>query len=121
MILFGVAVFTIISIVVILVTCYAYRNIQERISFLSSQQDDIWNISGRVNQGQSLPPNRWPTHDHHIAVESFVISDRVAKSVPPPPPYSEVDLPSYEEATGCSGKNDIAPVHSTPQTSTSTR
>ncbi|KAG5889520.1 hypothetical protein JTB14_036612 [Gonioctena quinquepunctata] len=53
------------------------------------QQDDIYNISSRV-QGQE----QWPTHDVHLSVDHITIMDQMDK----PPSYDDDLPPSYEEA-----------------------
>ncbi|XP_071054122.1 uncharacterized protein [Onthophagus taurus] len=81
---------------------------------LSNQDDDVWNISSRVNQqNQDGTPPNWPTHDHRLSMD-FVITPEynIKDTRPPPPPYSELDLPSYEQATGCRPpRADLTPVH----------
>ncbi|XP_071054125.1 uncharacterized protein [Onthophagus taurus] len=80
----------------------------------SNQDDDVWNISSRVNQqNQDGTPPNWPTHDHRLSMD-FVITPEynIKDTRPPPPPYSELDLPSYEQATGCRPpRADLTPVH----------
>ncbi|XP_071054129.1 uncharacterized protein [Onthophagus taurus] len=82
--------------------------------FLTNQDDDVWNISSRVNQqNQDGTPPNWPTHDHRLSMD-FVITPEynIKDTRPPPPPYSELDLPSYEQATGCRPpRADLTPVH----------
>ncbi|XP_022902621.1 uncharacterized protein [Onthophagus taurus] len=79
-----------------------------------NQDDDVWNISSRVNQqNQDGTPPNWPTHDHRLSMD-FVITPEynIKDTRPPPPPYSELDLPSYEQATGCRPpRADLTPVH----------
>ncbi|XP_022902625.1 uncharacterized protein [Onthophagus taurus] len=81
---------------------------------LTNQDDDVWNISSRVNQqNQDGTPPNWPTHDHRLSMD-FVITPEynIKDTRPPPPPYSELDLPSYEQATGCRPpRADLTPVH----------
>lgn len=61
----------------------------------ANQTTDIWNISGRVNHQDgpvTSEPQRWPTHDHHVSLDSFVIPEthqHNKKDRIPPPPYSE--------------------------------
>nr|XP_022902629.1 uncharacterized protein LOC111415269 isoform X10 [Onthophagus taurus] len=80
----------------------------------TNQDDDVWNISSRVNQqNQDGTPPNWPTHDHRLSMD-FVITPEynIKDTRPPPPPYSELDLPSYEQATGCRPpRADLTPVH----------
>ncbi|XP_022902622.1 uncharacterized protein [Onthophagus taurus] len=82
--------------------------------FITNQDDDVWNISSRVNQqNQDGTPPNWPTHDHRLSMD-FVITPEynIKDTRPPPPPYSELDLPSYEQATGCRPpRADLTPVH----------
>ncbi|XP_022902626.1 uncharacterized protein [Onthophagus taurus] len=81
---------------------------------ITNQDDDVWNISSRVNQqNQDGTPPNWPTHDHRLSMD-FVITPEynIKDTRPPPPPYSELDLPSYEQATGCRPpRADLTPVH----------
>ncbi|XP_071054120.1 uncharacterized protein [Onthophagus taurus] len=84
------------------------------VAFTTNQDDDVWNISSRVNQqNQDGTPPNWPTHDHRLSMD-FVITPEynIKDTRPPPPPYSELDLPSYEQATGCRPpRADLTPVH----------
>ncbi|KAF2883298.1 hypothetical protein ILUMI_22887 [Ignelater luminosus] len=96
---------------------------RERI-FNSNQTTDVWNISGRVNHQDgpvTSEPQRWPTHDHHVSLDSFVIPEthqHNKKDRIPPPPYSEVDLPTYEQATALPRpKDELASVHVVPSSS----
>ncbi|XP_072386433.1 uncharacterized protein [Diabrotica undecimpunctata] len=53
----------------------------------SHQQDDIYNISGRVqNQEQ------WPTHDAHLSIDHISVLNQMNKPVydDAPPSYEEV-------------------------------
>lgn len=61
---------------------------------LANQTSDIWNISGRVNQqdGAVTSEPRWPTHDHHLSIDSFGLAENLQsqkKDRVPPPPYCE--------------------------------
>ncbi|XP_074032481.1 uncharacterized protein isoform X1 [Leptinotarsa decemlineata] len=56
---------------------------------LSHQQEDIFNISSRV-QGQE----QWPTHEAHLSIDHINIMNELNK----PPSYQDDAPPSYEEA-----------------------
>lgn len=83
----------------------------------AQQSSEVWNISGRVAQDGVMAPDsqRWPTHDHRLSIDSFVLANSVhisQKNQIPPPLYCEVDLPTYEQATGASlPKTDVPTVH----------
>ncbi|XP_074032483.1 uncharacterized protein isoform X3 [Leptinotarsa decemlineata] len=53
------------------------------------QQEDIFNISSRV-QGQE----QWPTHEAHLSIDHINIMNELNK----PPSYQDDAPPSYEEA-----------------------
>ncbi|XP_072386430.1 uncharacterized protein [Diabrotica undecimpunctata] len=60
---------------------------QERTATQAHQQDDIYNISGRVqNQEQ------WPTHDAHLSIDHISVLNQMNKPVydDAPPSYEEV-------------------------------
>jgi hypothetical protein len=50
----------------------------------SNQQEDIYNISSRV-QGQG----QWPTHDAHVSLDNFAITNELNKYNDDPPTYEE--------------------------------
>uniref|UniRef100_A0A6P7FF15 Uncharacterized protein LOC114328718 isoform X1 n=1 Tax=Diabrotica virgifera virgifera TaxID=50390 RepID=A0A6P7FF15_DIAVI len=57
------------------------------LDMISHQQDDIYNISGRVqNQEQ------WPTHDAHLSIDHISVLNQMNKPVydDAPPSYEEV-------------------------------
>ncbi|XP_074032486.1 uncharacterized protein isoform X6 [Leptinotarsa decemlineata] len=58
-------------------------------SLESHQQEDIFNISSRV-QGQE----QWPTHEAHLSIDHINIMNELNK----PPSYQDDAPPSYEEA-----------------------
>ncbi|XP_063919376.1 kinase and exchange factor for Rac A-like isoform X11 [Zophobas morio] len=66
-------------------------NIQERHA--ANQQEDIFNISSRV-QGQG----QWPTHDAHVSLDHFAITNEINK-------YND-DPPTYEEAMNIAASNN---------------
>jgi hypothetical protein len=49
-----------------------------------NQQEDIYNISSRV-QGQG----QWPTHDAHVSLDNFAITNELNKYNDDPPTYEE--------------------------------
>ncbi|CAH1364647.1 uncharacterized protein [Tenebrio molitor] len=51
---------------------------------LTNQQEDIYNISSRV-QGQG----QWPTHDAHVSLDNFAITNELNKYNDDPPTYEE--------------------------------
>ncbi|XP_068895923.1 uncharacterized protein [Tenebrio molitor] len=57
-------------------------NLQERHA--ANQQEDIYNISSRV-QGQG----QWPTHDAHVSLDNFAITNELNKYNDDPPTYEE--------------------------------
>ncbi|KAG5889522.1 hypothetical protein JTB14_036613 [Gonioctena quinquepunctata] len=62
------------------------------------QQDDIYNISSRV-QAQE----QWPTHDAHLSIDHITIMDQMNK----PPSYNDDLPPSYEEAMRIATLNSL--------------
>ncbi|XP_068895926.1 uncharacterized protein [Tenebrio molitor] len=50
----------------------------------TNQQEDIYNISSRV-QGQG----QWPTHDAHVSLDNFAITNELNKYNDDPPTYEE--------------------------------
>ncbi|XP_068895928.1 uncharacterized protein [Tenebrio molitor] len=66
----------------ILCSCkyYYQRNGQKE----ANQQEDIYNISSRV-QGQG----QWPTHDAHVSLDNFAITNELNKYNDDPPTYEE--------------------------------
>ncbi|XP_068895927.1 uncharacterized protein [Tenebrio molitor] len=50
----------------------------------ANQQEDIYNISSRV-QGQG----QWPTHDAHVSLDNFAITNELNKYNDDPPTYEE--------------------------------
>ncbi|XP_063919366.1 uncharacterized protein LOC135134590 isoform X2 [Zophobas morio] len=60
---------------------------------LTNQQEDIFNISSRV-QGQG----QWPTHDAHVSLDHFAITNEINK-------YND-DPPTYEEAMNIAASNN---------------
>ncbi|XP_063919373.1 uncharacterized protein LOC135134590 isoform X8 [Zophobas morio] len=58
-----------------------------------NQQEDIFNISSRV-QGQG----QWPTHDAHVSLDHFAITNEINK-------YND-DPPTYEEAMNIAASNN---------------
>ncbi|XP_074032487.1 uncharacterized protein isoform X7 [Leptinotarsa decemlineata] len=56
---------------------------------VAHQQEDIFNISSRV-QGQE----QWPTHEAHLSIDHINIMNELNK----PPSYQDDAPPSYEEA-----------------------
>ncbi|KAK4884030.1 hypothetical protein RN001_000301 [Aquatica leii] len=97
---------------------YKKRELEEQAQSrrLAQQSSEVWNISGRVAQDGVMAPDsqRWPTHDHRLSIDSFVLANSVhisQKNQIPPPLYCEVDLPTYEQATGTSlPKTDVPTV-----------
>ncbi|XP_074032484.1 uncharacterized protein isoform X4 [Leptinotarsa decemlineata] len=63
--------------------------IRTRMSMSPHQQEDIFNISSRV-QGQE----QWPTHEAHLSIDHINIMNELNK----PPSYQDDAPPSYEEA-----------------------
>ncbi|XP_063919374.1 uncharacterized protein LOC135134590 isoform X9 [Zophobas morio] len=59
----------------------------------ANQQEDIFNISSRV-QGQG----QWPTHDAHVSLDHFAITNEINK-------YND-DPPTYEEAMNIAASNN---------------
>ncbi|XP_063919368.1 uncharacterized protein LOC135134590 isoform X4 [Zophobas morio] len=59
----------------------------------TNQQEDIFNISSRV-QGQG----QWPTHDAHVSLDHFAITNEINK-------YND-DPPTYEEAMNIAASNN---------------
>ncbi|XP_022902628.1 uncharacterized protein [Onthophagus taurus] len=106
--------FLFVVIIVLKICAKLYMIHQRRKQRNTNQDDDVWNISSRVNQqNQDGTPPNWPTHDHRLSMD-FVITPEynIKDTRPPPPPYSELDLPSYEQATGCRPpRADLTPVH----------
>ncbi|XP_044264636.1 uncharacterized protein LOC123011321 isoform X4 [Tribolium madens] len=91
-------------------------NLQERHAgkyFSANQQEDIYNISSRV-QGQEQ--GQWPTHDNHVSLDHFTITNEINK-------YND-DPPTYEEAMRIAASNNnntvVAAVPKTNVTPTST-
>ncbi|XP_044264638.1 uncharacterized protein LOC123011321 isoform X6 [Tribolium madens] len=86
-------------------------NLQERHA--ANQQEDIYNISSRV-QGQEQ--GQWPTHDNHVSLDHFTITNEINK-------YND-DPPTYEEAMRIAASNNnntvVAAVPKTNVTPTST-
>ncbi|XP_044264635.1 uncharacterized protein LOC123011321 isoform X3 [Tribolium madens] len=84
-----------------------------RIVQTSNQQEDIYNISSRV-QGQEQ--GQWPTHDNHVSLDHFTITNEINK-------YND-DPPTYEEAMRIAASNNnntvVAAVPKTNVTPTST-
>ncbi|XP_063919369.1 uncharacterized protein LOC135134590 isoform X5 [Zophobas morio] len=64
-----------------------------RSSVQTNQQEDIFNISSRV-QGQG----QWPTHDAHVSLDHFAITNEINK-------YND-DPPTYEEAMNIAASNN---------------
>ncbi|XP_008195915.1 uncharacterized protein LOC664363 isoform X3 [Tribolium castaneum] len=83
-----------------------------RIVLASNQQEDVYNISSRV-QGQEQ--GQWPTHDNHVSLEHFTINETNK--------YND-DPPTYEEAMRIAAANNnntaVAAVPKTTVTPTST-
>ncbi|RZB77511.1 hypothetical protein BDFB_009107 [Asbolus verrucosus] len=52
----------------------------------ANQQEDIYNISSRV-QGQGQ--GQWPTHDAHVSLDHFTITNELNKYNDDPPTYEE--------------------------------
>ncbi|XP_074032488.1 uncharacterized protein isoform X8 [Leptinotarsa decemlineata] len=79
------------SIILILMLIYCKLKNQRRMALLNSthQQEDIFNISSRV-QGQE----QWPTHEAHLSIDHINIMNELNK----PPSYQDDAPPSYEEA-----------------------
>ncbi|XP_044264640.1 uncharacterized protein LOC123011321 isoform X7 [Tribolium madens] len=79
----------------------------------ANQQEDIYNISSRV-QGQEQ--GQWPTHDNHVSLDHFTITNEINK-------YND-DPPTYEEAMRIAASNNnntvVAAVPKTNVTPTST-
>ncbi|XP_044264633.1 uncharacterized protein LOC123011321 isoform X1 [Tribolium madens] len=79
----------------------------------TNQQEDIYNISSRV-QGQEQ--GQWPTHDNHVSLDHFTITNEINK-------YND-DPPTYEEAMRIAASNNnntvVAAVPKTNVTPTST-
>ncbi|XP_031329121.1 uncharacterized protein LOC116160122 isoform X2 [Photinus pyralis] len=64
-------------------------------------QQTIWSVSGQMNHENSTDNQRWPTHNSNVSVDSFILTESARmqqKDRVPPPPYSEIELPSYEQA-----------------------
>ncbi|KAJ3637558.1 hypothetical protein MTP99_001010 [Tenebrio molitor] len=61
-----------------------YRLVSQNICVLTNQQEDIYNISSRV-QGQG----QWPTHDAHVSLDNFAITNELNKYNDDPPTYEE--------------------------------
>lgn len=77
-----------------------------------SAHNNVWSVSREINQVYGPPPTyQWPTHDQHISLDSFSLRPTYQNFVAPPttmpndtggakiapPPYSEVDLPAYDD------------------------
>ncbi|XP_074032489.1 uncharacterized protein isoform X9 [Leptinotarsa decemlineata] len=67
--------------------CKGYEKCQSQKE--AHQQEDIFNISSRV-QGQE----QWPTHEAHLSIDHINIMNELNK----PPSYQDDAPPSYEEA-----------------------
>ncbi|KAF5292361.1 hypothetical protein FQA39_LY03395 [Lamprigera yunnana] len=125
--LFGYVLVLLLLIFLVILIISTFRQLFKQMysNFVCSQQaPDVWNISGQVPQDRTTSSDqRWPTHDHRLSIDSFVLTgaiSRAQKDQIPPPLYCEVDLPTYEQATGCaSPKNDVPSVHVTTSTSRS--
>ncbi|XP_063919377.1 uncharacterized protein LOC135134590 isoform X12 [Zophobas morio] len=70
-----------------------FRRVGTQEHFSSNQQEDIFNISSRV-QGQG----QWPTHDAHVSLDHFAITNEINK-------YND-DPPTYEEAMNIAASNN---------------
>jgi hypothetical protein len=82
----------------------AFRHMHSTLTFVTAnQQEDIYNISSRV-QGQG----QWPTHDAHVSLDNFAITNELNKyndgtsasssSFRVVWPEFVADPPTYEEA-----------------------
>ncbi|XP_063919375.1 uncharacterized protein LOC135134590 isoform X10 [Zophobas morio] len=69
------------------------RMVHRNIIVHTNQQEDIFNISSRV-QGQG----QWPTHDAHVSLDHFAITNEINK-------YND-DPPTYEEAMNIAASNN---------------
>ncbi|XP_063919367.1 uncharacterized protein LOC135134590 isoform X3 [Zophobas morio] len=69
------------------------ERVEVRSSVQTNQQEDIFNISSRV-QGQG----QWPTHDAHVSLDHFAITNEINK-------YND-DPPTYEEAMNIAASNN---------------
>ncbi|XP_044264641.1 uncharacterized protein LOC123011321 isoform X8 [Tribolium madens] len=94
----------------ILCSCRRYKQDGQKDA---NQQEDIYNISSRV-QGQEQ--GQWPTHDNHVSLDHFTITNEINK-------YND-DPPTYEEAMRIAASNNnntvVAAVPKTNVTPTST-
>ncbi|KAK5648987.1 hypothetical protein RI129_003879 [Pyrocoelia pectoralis] len=86
-------------------------------------QQTVWSVTGQINRDGSADNNqRWPTHDHRLSVDSFIVTENVRmqqKDRLPPPAYSEIDLPTYEQAVCMTPpKNNVPAVHTASSSTT---
>ncbi|XP_044264634.1 uncharacterized protein LOC123011321 isoform X2 [Tribolium madens] len=123
-------VLILIVLAVLIVTCFRQKDLQNSTTVedatrhrryinrggqivLTNQQEDIYNISSRV-QGQEQ--GQWPTHDNHVSLDHFTITNEINK-------YND-DPPTYEEAMRIAASNNnntvVAAVPKTNVTPTST-
>ncbi|XP_008195921.1 uncharacterized protein LOC664363 isoform X7 [Tribolium castaneum] len=94
------------------ILCSCRRSYQQGGQKDANQQEDVYNISSRV-QGQEQ--GQWPTHDNHVSLEHFTINETNK--------YND-DPPTYEEAMRIAAANNnntaVAAVPKTTVTPTST-
>jgi hypothetical protein len=65
-------------------TSATVTTVTSRVRRHPNQQEDIYNISSRV-QGQG----QWPTHDAHVSLDNFAITNELNKYNDDPPTYEE--------------------------------
>ncbi|XP_072386434.1 uncharacterized protein [Diabrotica undecimpunctata] len=85
--LFSIIWVVLIFIGFFLFNVYIQWRLRKNSLKLPHQQDDIYNISGRVqNQEQ------WPTHDAHLSIDHISVLNQMNKPVydDAPPSYEEV-------------------------------
>ncbi|XP_031358496.1 uncharacterized protein LOC116182140 isoform X2 [Photinus pyralis] len=95
-----IGIFTFLVVFSVL-TIYCASGVIRKVWIKLYPQQTIWSVSGQMNHENSTDNQRWPTHNSNVSVDSFILTESARmqqKDRVPPPPYSEIELPSYEQA-----------------------